>query len=139
MARATNALLRALDRYKDHAMIIGATNVGHALDPAVLRCFDEVVAMDEPNEEAYQKLIALRMKDYELSKEIHQAMLDTMIASEASLADADRLCDNVKKQVLMSFKSSAKPEDISTVVHTEHLTSALHNARSRKAVLLQTR
>lgn len=138
MSRATNSLLRALDAYEGNAMIVGATNLGESLDSAIIRRFDDVVQMDEPNKTSYKKLFDLRMDGYDVPDKVRDKMLQTMEKSKFSLSDADRLCSDVKKQVLMSFKPSALTADITTVVRVKHLTTALHGARARKAVLLRT-
>lgn len=135
MARVTSALLRALDSYKGNSMIVGATNVGGTLDPAVVRRFDDVIQMGMPDRESYEKLFDLRMAAFEISKKVRAELIETMVKNDFSLADADLLCSDVKKQVLLSFPPTAAREDISTIVHKEHITLALSGARARKAVL----
>lgn len=138
MARATNSLLRALDAYEGNAMIVGATNLAESLDSALIRRFDDVVQMDEPDKTSYEKLFELRMDGYDVPDKVRDKMLQTMLKNKFSLADADRLCSDVKKQVLMAFKPSALTADISTAVRLKHLATAMRGARARKAVLLRT-
>lgn len=135
MSRATNALLRALDSYKGNSMIIGSTNMASSIDRAFWRRFDDVITMEAPTLEAYEELIDKRMEGYTMSEEVRDELIDVVSMNNLSMADADRLCSDVKKNVIMAAKPKSAVEDVSTVVEMDYLEGASMRVHMRQRVL----
>ncbi|MCC7552218.1 AAA family ATPase [Candidatus Micrarchaeota archaeon] len=72
--RILSLFLQELDGFKDvkKTIVIGATNVPHMIDPAILRPgrFDKIIYMPLPDEEAREKIFQVHTKNIPLSKNV---------------------------------------------------------------------
>ncbi len=138
MARSTNAFLRALDSYKGNSMFVGTTNANDAIDRAVWRRFDDVIDVPMPTDEAYQRLVDKRMKHYPMDSNIRDEVIDVILMNRMSMADADRYCEDIKKNVVIDMNLDPNIEDLADIqfiVKTEHVQNATNGVMLRHDVI----
>jgi SpoVK/Ycf46/Vps4 family AAA+-type ATPase len=86
--RITNALLEMLEGYRGDGLVIAATNLDSALDPALIRRFDEVLRIPLPSTDEIEGILTSTLSAVATEKQIPWNLLaremDGMSCSEVS-------------------------------------------------------
>jgi len=98
--RVINSFLQLLDGFNGRSLVIAATNFEQVLDPAIWRRFDEIVRFELPTPRVLTSLLQKKIFPFKFTKP--QTSRLTRLLKGSSHADAERLCFDMKKFVLMN-------------------------------------
>lgn len=102
LKRVVNVLLKELEEWPAHSILIAATNHPELLDKAIWRRFDITLEVQVPGRETREKLFKENFKDESycfIKEEIYQAL--ACLTEGVSPADIVKICDKAKKQHIM--------------------------------------
>lgn len=109
LKRVVNVLLKELEEWPSHSILVAATNHPELLDKAIWRRFDVAMEIPIPNEETRSKLFDEAFSQeyyYNDMKKINKVCAS--LTNGMSPADILKICDRAKKQVLMYNKDIKK-------------------------------
>jgi AAA+ superfamily predicted ATPase len=112
--RVVNSFLQLLDGFQGRSLVIAATNFEQVLDPAIWRRFDEVLRFELPTKEFLEMLIALRLRPLQSQKRQIRELVEAL--DEATFADAERVCFDVRKRCALDGCSSLRQSDIDAAI-----------------------
>ena len=102
LKRVVNVLLKELEDWPSHSILIAATNHPELLDKAIWRRFDMVIEIPLPDEKTRLKLIEHCFSDTQhVIKNDKVSKMVTLLTKGMSPADITKICEKAKKQVLM--------------------------------------
>jgi SpoVK/Ycf46/Vps4 family AAA+-type ATPase len=111
MRRILNSFLMMLEGYRGASLVIAATNHGHALDPALFRRFDDLLAYSLPDIKLIKATIDRRLK--QLPGEFRVSATTVAAAAKGfSYADVTRACDEAVKALLLDGRIDLKTVDL---------------------------
>jgi SpoVK/Ycf46/Vps4 family AAA+-type ATPase len=111
MRRILNSFLMMLEGYRGASLVIAATNHGHALDPALFRRFDDLLAYSLPDSKLIKATIDRRLK--QLPGEFRVSAATVAAAAKGfSYADVTRACDEAVKSLLLDGRVDLKTVDL---------------------------
>jgi SpoVK/Ycf46/Vps4 family AAA+-type ATPase len=97
--RVLNSFLIFLEQDQSGSLIISASNLEHALDPALFRRFDDVLRYGMPTYEMIRYLIASRLAAFDASKLRWNAL--RKVAEGMSPADIVKACEDAAKDAVL--------------------------------------
>jgi SpoVK/Ycf46/Vps4 family AAA+-type ATPase len=112
--RVVNSFLQLLDGFEGRSVVTAATNFEQVLDPAIWRRFDEVLRFELPTRELLEDVVALRLRPLRSNKEQVVDLLDALV--DATFADAERVCLDVRKRCALDGSSSLRQSDIDAAI-----------------------
>lgn len=119
IARVVNALLEYLEAYNGDGLIIAATNLDDALDPAIFRRFDEVVKVPQPSIAEIERLLRQTLSAVPVKRGTPWGNLARQMDG-LSCAEVVRTAQNAARKVVMESRKQILREDIETALK-EHL------------------
>jgi SpoVK/Ycf46/Vps4 family AAA+-type ATPase len=111
MRRVLNSFLMLLESYQGTSLVIAATNHGHALDQALFRRFDDLLAYALPSKALLAEIIRRRLAQVPGKVKVVQAKA-ALAAEGLSYAEVVRACDEAVKTLLLNGRAELKTEDI---------------------------
>lgn len=112
--RVVNSFLQLLDGFEGRSVVVAATNFEQVLDPAIWRRFDEVLRFELPTKELLEDVIALRLRPLRNQEEQIARLVDAL--SDATFADAERVCFEVRKRCALDGSSCLRQSDIEAAI-----------------------
>lgn len=119
VARVVNALLEHLESYQGDGLVIAATNLDDALDPAIFRRFDEVVKVPQPAVPEIERLLLQTLSAVPVKKGMPWGELARQMDG-LSCAEAVRTAQNAARRAVMECRKQITSEDIQAALR-EHL------------------
>jgi SpoVK/Ycf46/Vps4 family AAA+-type ATPase len=116
LRRVVNSLLIFIDRIQPKGFLVAATNLDHALDPAIWRRFDEVVWFDRPDPRMIARFLKMKFKNVAASfdAEMHVAELEGF-----SYAELDRICVQAIKGAVIDHRKQVDDSDFKSALVDE--------------------
>ncbi len=111
IARVVNALLEHLEAYNGDGLIIAATNLDEALDPAIFRRFDEVVKVPQPTVLEIERLLRQTLSAVPVKRGTPWANFARQMDG-LSCAEVVRISQNAARKVVMESRKQVIREDI---------------------------
>lgn len=108
LRRVVNSLLIFIDRITPKGFLIAATNLDHALDPALWRRFDEVIWFDRPNRRMIERFLRMKFKN------VMVAFDPTARAADLegySFAEIERVCIQAIKSAIIEKRKEVREGD----------------------------
>lgn len=108
LRRVVNSLLIFIDRITPKGFLIAATNLDHALDPALWRRFDEVIWFDRPNRRMIERFLRMKFKN------VVVAFDPTTCATDLegySFAEIERVCIQAIKSAIIEKRKEVREGD----------------------------
>jgi len=117
--RITNALLEMLESYRGDGLVIAATNLDSALDPALIRRFDEVIRVPLPTTEEIEGVLRMNLSAIRTEKKIVWKALagemDGMSCSEVA-----QVAWSAAKKAVLESRKTVKGEDLRHALDETH-------------------
>lgn len=109
MRRVSTVLLQQLEEYKADNLVIATTNHGNAIDAAMWRRFDEVLAYRNPTQAQIASLLEIKLRKfaYKINKEQTSRALSGM-----SHAEVEAVCLDVMRKSVLAGAKSITTDDI---------------------------
>jgi SpoVK/Ycf46/Vps4 family AAA+-type ATPase len=115
MGRIVTAFLQLVDADVSGGLLIAATNHSEALDRAVFRRFDTIVAFASPTQDELISLLDLRIGGFHLQKG-HLAALAASVVG-LSYADVARACDNAIRSMALDGRDHLVENDLAEAIN----------------------
>ena len=112
--RVVNSFLQLLDGFDGRSVVIAATNFEQVLDPAIWRRFDEVLRFDLPTKDLLDAVVVLRLRPLRTRKKQIDELVDALV--DATFADAERVCLDVRKRCALDGSSVVRQPDIDAAI-----------------------
>jgi SpoVK/Ycf46/Vps4 family AAA+-type ATPase len=112
--RVVNSFLQIMDSFTGRSLVISATNFEASLDPAVWRRFDDVLRLERPTADQLRILVRKRLKPLRFATEQVEQIVTGM--SQATFADGERLCLDIRKQCAIRGDGSVRDSDIGEAI-----------------------
>jgi SpoVK/Ycf46/Vps4 family AAA+-type ATPase len=112
--RVLNSFLQIIDNFNGHSLIVAATNFERVLDLAIWRRFDEVIRFEKPNENQIRLVLRKRLGPVHFSDEQVDCLTSQLIGS--SYADAERICFDIRKDLVLRGDREVRSEDIQSAI-----------------------
>lgn len=116
MRRVVNSLLLFIERFKGPGFVIAATNLEGALDAALWRRFDEIIAFDPPADTEIAALLTLRFRNlpvnFDLAKEVPRL-------KGLSFAEIERICFDAMKAAILKRRKQVSETEFAAAVKAE--------------------
>lgn len=109
LKRVVVSLLQNIDALGTQAVLLGATNHHHLLDPAIWRRFAYRIEMRAPELEARYRLFQLFLGRYAPEKEIAAF---ASVAEGLMGADIRQTCENAIREAILARRRSANPAHV---------------------------
>ncbi len=111
MPRIVNTVLVLLEEYQAPGLLVAATNLDQALDPAMFRRFDEVLEVPPPGLAEIQRLLTLTLSALETERTIVWAELSRLLEG-ASAANVVKVAQDAAKAAVLSNREKVSREDL---------------------------
>lgn len=111
MPRIVNTLLILLEEYQAPGLLVAATNLDNALDPALFRRFDEVLEVPPPGDEELEKLLRLSLSSIDLARDIDWGLVIGRLRG-VSAAAAVKVAENAAKSAILSDRLPVRERDL---------------------------
>jgi SpoVK/Ycf46/Vps4 family AAA+-type ATPase len=108
LKRVVSSFLQILDAHPRDRMVVAATNHEGMLDDALWRRFDEVLYFGRPTEEQLVRLVEMRLRAVRKRSIDVGAFARELIGF--SFADAERVCLEATKAMLLAGKKEMTPD-----------------------------
>lgn len=116
LRRVVNSLLIFIDRIQPKGFLVAATNLDHALDPAIWRRFDEVVWFDKPDRSMIERYLKLKFKNVETN-------FDPITRADEldgySYAEIERVCIQAIKTAVLERRRQVRERDFVRAIKDE--------------------
>ncbi|MCT4611735.1 MAG: AAA family ATPase [Clostridia bacterium] len=106
LKRVVNVLLKELEEWPAHSILVAATNHPELLDKAIWRRFDMAINIPLPDYDARLEIIENEFKDIVI--DFKKKELVAKLLKDVSAAEIIKLCEKTKKQVIIYDKSPEK-------------------------------
>ena len=116
LRRVVNSLLLFIDRIQPKGFLIAATNLDHALDPAVWRRFDEVIWFERPSRRLIERFLRMKFKNVAATFDPGQKC-DTL--EGYSFAEIERVCLQAIKSAIIDHRKQVQERDFSRALRDE--------------------
>jgi AAA+ superfamily predicted ATPase len=130
MRRVLNSFLMLLEAYRGTSLVIAATNHGHALDKALFRRFDDLLAFALPSKELVTEAIRRRLAMNPGKSDVVLPKV-AAVAKGLSFAEVIRACDEALKSLLLGGRSELTTTDLLSALE-ERRTFLRRPARSTR-------
>lgn len=120
--RITNALLEMLEGYRGEGLVIAATNLDSALDPALIRRFDEVLRIPLPSTNEIDSILKSTLSGIVTEKTIRWDQLSREMDG-MSCSEVTQIGRNAAKHAVLEGRKVLTDEDIRFAlaeVHERH-------------------
>jgi len=111
MPRVVNTLLILLEEYQAPGLLLAATNLDSALDPALFRRFDEVLEVPPPGPEEIRKLLLMSLSTIEIERDIDWTDLVGRLEG-ASAARVVKTAQDAAKSAILSDRLPVREQDL---------------------------
>lgn len=108
LKRLVNVLLKELENYPATGIIIGATNHPELLDKAIWRRFDRALEISMPELAERRALLIRHFENYEEALGIEIVDFIAKCSEGINSSDICKLCDHIKRQIIISPEEPAK-------------------------------
>lgn len=108
--RVVGTFLQLLDADESDSLIVAATNLGGALDPALLRRFDDVLEFPTPTRETLTTLLKRLLRTRNIASVELNALAEH--ASGLSFAQVKAAIDSARKGAILADRESPSAEEI---------------------------
>lgn len=98
--RVLNSFLINIEKDESNSIIIAATNLPDALDKALFRRFDDVIAYPLPQQEQIVALLEMRLSGYSFKEKVNFASL-AKLAQGLNYSDLGKACEDVIKDMII--------------------------------------
>lgn len=122
LKRIVNVLLKELEEWPFHSVIVAATNHSNLLDKAIWRRFDSVLEIGFPELEQKIEILKREFAENKICKDVSFLGLISEIIGEISAADICKIAEKTKRKIILNG------EDIKKVLIDE--ISLLNNSDS---------
>ena len=102
MRRVVNSLLQFIEDDRSDSLIIAATNHEHALDAALFRRFDEVIAFDRPGKAEVVELLRRSLPQVDVDQLDAEAICAAVTCNKLGHADVRAALARVRKDHLLA-------------------------------------
>jgi len=110
MSRIVNMLLQLLEDFHGQGLVIAATNLDEALDPAIFRRFDEVLEVPKPG--ATETVRLLKLSFSTLATEPDFPWQEASVAMEnRSCSEIVKVCQNAAKRSVLASRERVTWKD----------------------------
>lgn len=116
--RVLNSFLIFLEQDQSGSLIISASNLEGALDPALFRRFDDVLRYGVPTGEMTRHLIESRLAAFDTSKLAWKSVLQ--VAEDMSPADIVKACEDAAKDAVLHDRRRVLSEDLKRAILHRH-------------------
>jgi len=116
LRRVVNSLLLMIDRYRGRGLLVAATNLETALDPAIWRRFDEVVALDAPESKQIRELLDLQFKNFPVNFDLASQVPKL---TGMSFADIERISVDAIKTAVMKRRKVVSETEFAAALRQE--------------------
>ena len=99
--RIVNTLLQLLEEYNAPGLLIAATNLGHALDTAIFRRFDDIFEVPLPGAEERQRLLKVTLSSIKTAIDIDWHDIVSLLDGQ-SAANVVKVAHNAAKSAVLS-------------------------------------
>lgn len=101
LKRLVNVLLKEMESWSSHSIIIAATNHPELLDKAIWRRFDRIIEFEKPGSKERKKLVSQSLGKYE--DQFSASAIDFFIkhSDRMSAADICKTCMHIKRKAVM--------------------------------------
>jgi SpoVK/Ycf46/Vps4 family AAA+-type ATPase len=113
--RVLNSFLINIEKDQSNSIIIAATNLPEALDKALFRRFDDVIAYPLPQKEQIIALFEMRLQPYPFDAKVDMAEL-AEFAGGMNYSDIGKACDDVIKMMIISGQRQLTLENLKTAL-----------------------
>ena len=111
ITRVVNALLEHLEAYRGDGLVIAATNLDEALDPAIYRRFDEVILVPQPGGAEIERLLRQSLSAVPVEKKLPWRELARRMDG-LSCAEVVRVAQNAARRTIMERRKTVTVSDI---------------------------
>ena len=112
--RILNSFLQMLEQDRSHSLVVAATNHPGILDPALFRCFDDILHYDLPEKVQIAKLLKTRLTGSAAKGIQWQSLAD--FAAGLSYAEITRAANEALKDALIHHRAQVQAKDIRTML-----------------------
>jgi len=116
--RVLNSFLIFLEHDESGGLIISASNLECALDPALFRRFDDVLRYGMPTREMTKRLIASRLAAFDTARLGWKLVLD--VAEGMSHADIVKACEDAAKEAVLHDRRRILSADLKLAMTQRH-------------------
>ena len=116
LRRVVNSLLLMIDRYRGQGLLVAATNLETALDQAIWRRFDEVVALDAPESKQIRELLDLQFKNFPVNFDLASQVPKL---AGMSFADVERVSVDAIKSAVMKRRKVVSETEFAAALRQE--------------------
>ncbi len=109
--RITNALLELLEGYRGDGLVIAATNLDSALDPALFRRFDEVLKIPLPGHPEVLRLLKATLSAIKTEPDVAWDSLAKQVDG-MSCSEVVSIARNAAKSSILCGRGPVRTEDI---------------------------
>ena len=112
--RVLNSFLQMIEQDRSHSLVVAATNHPGILDPALFRCFDDILHYELPDRSQIAQVLRARLASQAV-KRIRWRTL-AHLAAGLSYAEVVRAADEVLKDALIHERTLVREADIRTML-----------------------
>lgn len=114
-SRVVNMLLQLMEDYQGDGMVIAATNIDEALDPALFRRFDEVFEVPKPGHTEIMRLLQSTLSALKVSADIPWMAVAQQLDG-CSCSDVVQISQNAAKRSVLANRAAVSREDFNAAI-----------------------
>jgi len=118
-SRVVNMLLELLEDYHAEGIVIAATNVDEALDPAIFRRFDEVLEVPRPGRGEIARLLKTTVSAIEVGPTVSWNQLAESLDG-CSCSEAVQVAQSAAKRAVMANRGLVEQTDFEAAISELH-------------------
>jgi SpoVK/Ycf46/Vps4 family AAA+-type ATPase len=111
VSRIVNMLLQLLEEFNGDGLVIAATNLDDALDPALFRRFDEVLEIPKPGDAEIVRLLKFSFSALETEKDFPWSEAATELQGR-SCSEIVNVCQNAAKRSVLASRQAVTWKDL---------------------------
>lgn len=115
MTRVVNALLQFVEEYDLPGLLVAATNIEKALDPALFRRFDDVFEVPLPGSNEILALLRMTLSGVNVSESVTWEPLVNQLQGK-SAAHVVRVAQDAAKTAVLCSERAVEPEHLSDAI-----------------------
>lgn len=116
LRRVVNSLLIFIDRIQPKGFLVAATNLGHSLDQAIWRRFDEVIWFDRPDTRMIKQFLRMKFKNVEMT---FDPLAFASKMAGYSYAEVERVCIQAIKAPVINRRKAVIEHDFKIALDDE--------------------
>jgi len=118
-SRVVNMLLQLLEDFRAEGIVIAATNVDEALDPAIFRRFDEVLEVPKPGRGEIARLFKTTISAVEVGPSVSWNLLAESLEG-GSCSEVVQVAQSAAKRAVMANRGLVEQADFETAIAELH-------------------